>query len=66
MCNKLAGRHVRVGLSDPSDVQRCDICENAPGMEIFSCICSSENMGLFNIWYQHMKFVNSLGTCMRV
>ncbi|GLT86152.1 hypothetical protein SLE2022_043110 [Rubroshorea leprosula] len=30
MCNKLAGRHVRVGLSDPSDVQRCDICENAP------------------------------------
>ncbi|GLT30658.1 hypothetical protein SLA2020_054490 [Shorea laevis] len=29
-CNKLASRHVRVGLSDPSDVQRCDICENAP------------------------------------
>ncbi|XP_050216225.1 B-box zinc finger protein 19-like [Mercurialis annua] len=30
MCNKLAGRHVRVGLADPSDVPRCDICENAP------------------------------------
>ena len=34
MCNKLAStsRHVRVGLADPSDVPRCDICENAPGM----------------------------------
>ncbi|XP_022747708.1 B-box zinc finger protein 19-like [Durio zibethinus] len=31
MCNKLANRHVRVGLADPSDVPRCDICENAPG-----------------------------------
>ncbi|MED6174044.1 hypothetical protein PIB30_065174 [Stylosanthes scabra] len=31
MCNKLASRHVRVGLADPSDVPRCDICENAPG-----------------------------------
>ncbi|OVA12872.1 zinc finger protein [Macleaya cordata] len=30
MCNKLASRHVRVGLADPSDVARCDICENAP------------------------------------
>ncbi|GMP37734.1 hypothetical protein CsSME_00009298 [Camellia sinensis var. sinensis] len=30
MCNKLANRHVRVGLADPSDVPRCDICENAP------------------------------------
>ncbi|XP_038997795.1 B-box zinc finger protein 19-like [Hibiscus syriacus] len=30
MCNKLAGRHVRVGLANPSDVRRCDICENAP------------------------------------
>lgn len=30
MCNKLASRHVRVGLSDSSDVPRCDICENAP------------------------------------
>eukprot|EP00262_Sarcandra_glabra_P005472 TRINITY_DN170_c1_g3_i1.p2 TRINITY_DN170_c1_g3~~TRINITY_DN170_c1_g3_i1.p2 ORF type:complete len:209 (-),score=30.90 TRINITY_DN170_c1_g3_i1:285-911(-) len=29
-CNKLASRHVRVGLADPSDVPRCDICENAP------------------------------------
>lgn len=31
MCNKLASRHVRVGLASPSDVPRCDICENAPG-----------------------------------
>lgn len=30
MCNKLASRHVRVGLADPSAVPRCDICENAP------------------------------------
>ncbi|KAI3428962.1 uncharacterized protein J3R85_008990 [Psidium guajava] len=30
MCNKLASRHVRVGLATPSDVPRCDICENAP------------------------------------
>ncbi|KAL6959973.1 hypothetical protein U1Q18_040122 [Sarracenia purpurea var. burkii] len=30
MCNKLASRHVRVGLADPSDVPHCDICENAP------------------------------------
>ncbi|KAK5784646.1 hypothetical protein PVK06_039172 [Gossypium arboreum] len=30
LCNKLAGRHVRVGLANPSDVPRCDICENAP------------------------------------
>jgi len=30
MCNKLASRHVRVGLADPSDVPRCDICENSP------------------------------------
>ncbi|KAK9013056.1 hypothetical protein V6N11_041078 [Hibiscus sabdariffa] len=30
MCNKLANRHVRVGLATPSDVPRCDICENAP------------------------------------
>lgn len=32
MCNKLASRHVRVGLADPSDVPRCDICESGPGM----------------------------------
>lgn len=30
LCNKLANRHVRVGLDAPSDVPRCDICENAP------------------------------------
>lgn len=33
MCNKLANRHVRVGLASPSDVPRCDICENAPGKQ---------------------------------
>ncbi|GFP94522.1 B-box zinc finger protein 19 [Phtheirospermum japonicum] len=30
MCNKLASRHVRVGLASPVDVPRCDICENSP------------------------------------
>ncbi|XP_047311467.1 B-box zinc finger protein 19-like [Impatiens glandulifera] len=30
MCNKLASRHVRVGLAEPSGVPNCDICENAP------------------------------------
>ncbi|KAL9259726.1 B-box zinc finger protein 18-like protein [Drosera capensis] len=30
MCNKLASQHVRVGLADPSDVVKCDICENEP------------------------------------
>ncbi|KAI3907913.1 hypothetical protein MKW92_024236, partial [Papaver armeniacum] len=30
LCNKLASRHVRVGLAEPSVVPRCDICENAP------------------------------------
>jgi len=30
MCNKLASRHLRVGLADPSEVTQCDICENAP------------------------------------
>ncbi|KAI5684113.1 hypothetical protein M9H77_05341 [Catharanthus roseus] len=29
-CNKLASRHLRVGLATPIDVPRCDICENAP------------------------------------
>ncbi|XP_048444870.1 probable serine protease EDA2 isoform X4 [Pyrus x bretschneideri] len=36
MCNKLASRHVRVGLATPSEVPRCDICENAPGI-FFYC-----------------------------
>ncbi|KAJ6774604.1 B-BOX ZINC FINGER PROTEIN 22 [Salix purpurea] len=35
MCNKLASRHVRVGLATPSDVPRCDICENA--LAFFYC-----------------------------
>jgi hypothetical protein len=30
LCNKLASRHVRVGLANPSDVPHCDICESAP------------------------------------
>ncbi|PIM98878.1 hypothetical protein CDL12_28634 [Handroanthus impetiginosus] len=30
MCNKLASRHIRVGLAEPNEVPRCDICENAP------------------------------------
>lgn len=31
MCNKLASRHVRVGIAKPNEVPRCDICENSPG-----------------------------------
>ncbi|KAK1304122.1 putative salt tolerance-like protein [Acorus calamus] len=30
MCNKLASRHVRVGLAKPGEAPHCDICENAP------------------------------------
>ncbi|CAO2814962.1 unnamed protein product [Amaranthus hypochondriacus] len=30
MCNKLASRHIRVGLAAPTAVPKCDICENAP------------------------------------
>ncbi|KAF5186142.1 B-box zinc finger protein [Thalictrum thalictroides] len=30
LCNKLASRHVRVGLAAPNEVPRCDICESAP------------------------------------
>ncbi|CAI0378351.1 unnamed protein product [Linum tenue] len=30
LCNKLASRHVRVGLAVPNAVPRCDICENEP------------------------------------
>lgn len=29
-CNKLASRHVRVRLAEPSDIPRCDICEKEP------------------------------------
>lgn len=36
MCNKLASRHVRVGLAEPSNAPCCDICENAPGLFFFS------------------------------
>ncbi|GFY89896.1 B-box zinc finger family protein [Actinidia rufa] len=41
MCNKLASRHVRVGLADPSIVPRCDICENAPGMQLYFVFLNS-------------------------
>lgn len=40
MCNKLASRHVRVGLANPSEVPRCDICENAPGIIIYIVLFS--------------------------
>ncbi|XP_074313278.1 B-box zinc finger protein 19-like [Silene latifolia] len=29
-CNRLASRHIRVGLDAPNAVPKCDICENAP------------------------------------
>lgn len=35
MCNKLARRHVRVGLAEPCDVLLCDICETARGTWFF-------------------------------
>lgn len=44
MCNKLANRHVRVGLASPSDVPRCDICENAPAF--FYCEVDGSNLCL--------------------
>ncbi|OEL23987.1 hypothetical protein BAE44_0014992 [Dichanthelium oligosanthes] len=31
MCNKLASRHVRVGLANSNKLARCDICESFPG-----------------------------------
>lgn len=43
MCNKLASRHVRVGLANPSEVSHCDICENAPGLTI--CVALEEIRG---------------------
>ena len=60
MCNKLASRHVRVGLADPSDVPRCDICENAPGMHasLFFVLCSFSTEG-FNLMFSHWKHLCS-------
>jgi len=51
MCNKLASRHVRVGLANPSEVPRCDICENAPGMQALSRIFSPLRLKHSSIWY---------------
>jgi hypothetical protein len=52
MCNKLASRHVRVGLANPSDVPRCDICENAPGQQVlFHLFSSSCRLNHSLIWY---------------
>lgn len=50
MCNKLASRHLRVRLADPSAVPQCDICENAPAF--FYCevdgsaLCLQCDMGV--------------------
>ncbi|GAV75898.1 zf-B_box domain-containing protein [Cephalotus follicularis] len=44
MCNKLASRHIRVGLANPSDVPRCDICENAPAF--FYCEVDASSLCL--------------------
>ncbi|KAB2036577.1 hypothetical protein ERO13_D03G010800v2 [Gossypium hirsutum] len=46
MCNKLASRHVRVGLANPSAVPRCDICENAPGMHTAFFYCEIDGSSL--------------------
>ncbi|XP_058109412.1 B-box zinc finger protein 19-like isoform X2 [Magnolia sinica] len=42
MCNKLASRHVRVGLSDQSYVRRCEICENSPAF--FYCAIDGSSL----------------------
>ncbi|XP_063935857.1 B-box zinc finger protein 18 isoform X1 [Daucus carota subsp. sativus] len=44
MCNKLASRHVRVGLADPIAVPRCDICENEPAF--FYCETDASSLCL--------------------
>ncbi|KAL2520437.1 B-box zinc finger protein 19 [Forsythia ovata] len=44
MCNKLASRHVRVGLADPIDVPLCDICENSPAF--FYCEVDASSLCL--------------------
>uniref|UniRef100_A0A2P2LM04 B-box zinc finger protein 19-like n=1 Tax=Rhizophora mucronata TaxID=61149 RepID=A0A2P2LM04_RHIMU len=70
MCNKLASRHVRVTLANPSDVPRCDICENAPAF--FYCevdgssLCLQCDMivhvggkkthGRYLLWRQRVEF----------
>ena len=65
MCNKLAStsRHVRVGLADPSDVPKCDICKNAPGMHasLFFVLCSFYFFSTegFNLMFSHWKHLCS-------
>jgi len=40
-----------VGLANPSEVPRCDICENAPGMQALSRIFSPLRLKHSLIWY---------------
>ncbi|KAH6770970.1 B-box type zinc finger family protein [Perilla frutescens var. hirtella] len=52
MCNKLASRHVRVRLTEPSKVPRCDICENAPGIDVILLMLHSvENTAVWRKLY---------------
>lgn len=64
LCNKLASRHVRVGLATPSAVPRCDICENAPGMQAYFLLVSSHvDLSLCYICKEnHITLILSLET----
>lgn len=53
MCNKLASRHVRVGLANPSDVPRCDICENAPGISAYMSPFALHIFHLYNLFIRN-------------
>ena len=63
MCNKLASRHVRVGLASPSDVPRCDICENAPGKVCLIFFVSFSGKQDLHSTLQDLKF-SFLENCM--
>lgn len=56
MCNKLANRHVRVGLANPSDVPRCDICENGPGI-LFFLTMLSDIINLETTFFLYIFFI---------
>ncbi|KAL6999745.1 hypothetical protein U1Q18_000902 [Sarracenia purpurea var. burkii] len=58
MCNKIASRHVWVGLADPRDVPRCDICENAPAF--FYCEIDDSSLCLHYDMIVHVGALQSL------
>jgi len=56
MCNKLASRHVRVGLANSNKLARCDICESFPGTPFDSRISF-----FFTISQLNLEFLICLG-----